>query len=120
MSRLYLDAPNDKGQSRRQALNKVLEQTGVMPPELESEVEPEFWDEPIFNQFFEIFQRGQEFYQTVYYYQIVNELELDGEDLTILRYLWNTANEHLTEKDAKKRSKDNRKSGGKKPPRHRK
>jgi hypothetical protein len=97
-----LDTPDEKtGVSKRKKLEKVYEQSGVLPPELADEVRPEFWDEPIFNMFFEIFQRGQEFYQTIYYYQQVMDLELDGEDLTILLLLWNTASKYLSEKDKK-------------------
>jgi len=110
--------PNDKGVSSRQLLNKVYDQTGILPPELADEVEPEFWDEPIFNTFFEIFQRGQEFYQTIYYFQEVMGMAFDGEDLTVLLTLWNKANKYLTNKDAKKRNKQNGKSGGAKPSKH--
>ena len=100
--------PNDKGVSKRQSLSKVFEQKGIMPPELEEEVLPEFWDEPIFNQFFEMFQRDKEFYQTLYYYQKINEMVFDGEDLTILLVLWNKANKFLADKDVHKRAKNNK------------
>lgn len=78
-----------------------------MPRELEEEIHPEFWDEPIFNQFFEIYQKGQEFYQTIYYYQEVMGFEFNGEELSVLLILWNHANHILSEKEKKKSVKKN-------------
>lgn len=123
ISKLELDAPNDKGVSKRQQLMQVYKQTGTMPVELDEEVKPDFWDEPIFNMFFEIFQRDKEFYQTLYYYQKIYDLKLDGEDISILRTLWDHANKYLHDKDRKKQAKNNNaskpKPHPKKPVRHR-
>jgi len=106
---LSLDTPHEKsGVSKRQQLEKVYEQSGVLPPELADEVKPEFWDEPLFNMFFEMFQRGQEFYQSVYYYQQIMGFEFDGEDLTVLNILWNAANTYLSDKDKKKSSQSDK------------
>lgn len=107
---MILDTPNEKGVSLRTQLEKVVRESGgkVVPPELENEVEPESSDEPIYNLFFEIYQRGQEFYQTLFYYQQIMNMDLDGEDITVLLVLWNTVNQYLMDKD-KKKSKKNEK-----------
>lgn len=97
--------PDEKGISKRQHYNKVLEQSGVLVPELADEVKPEFHDEPLFNTFFEIFQKDQEFYQVIYYYQKVMGMEFDGEDLRILLVLWKTASKFISDKEQKKRNK---------------
>jgi hypothetical protein len=107
---LDLDTPDDKGISKRQRLNKVYEQSGELPKELEGEVKPEFWDESIFSIFFDIFQKGEEFYRTLYYYQKIYHIELDGEDTSILFTLWNHANKYLSDRENKTREKLDRKN----------
>lgn len=112
---MELDAPDEKGFTPRQRLQKVYEQSGVMPKELEEEVKPEFWDEPIFDTFFEIYQRDKEFYQSIYYYQKVMGFEFDGEDITLLFLMWNTAQKYLSDKDNKKRQREQNKPKKKNP-----
>lgn len=73
-----------------------------MPKELEEEVLPNMYDYPIFDMFFEIYQRGKDFFQTIYYYQMVNEMELDGEDLSLLLKMWREAEAYYYKKDKKK------------------
>lgn len=87
-----------------------MAKSGDIPPELENEVQPEFWDEPIFDTFWELFQRDKEFYQTIYYYQKVIGIVFDGEDLSTLLILWNTAQKFLSDKENKKRNKERNKS----------
>lgn len=84
---------------------QVYKQSGTLPQELQDEVLPEFWDEPIFDIFFEIYNREAEFFQTIYYYQQVMNLELAGDDLAVLFSLWKSAGNFLRKKDEKKRNK---------------
>lgn len=97
-----MDSPDDKGISKRKKLEQVYKQTGKLPQELAEEVKPEFNDEPLYNIFFELFQRNQEFYQTIFYYQQIMGFEFDGEDLSLLLVMWNTATTYLSDKDKRK------------------
>lgn len=99
--------------SKRQHLNQVFKTTGTLPTELEEEVKPDFENEPLFNLFFELYQRGQNFYQTLYYYQQIFNFEFDGEETSMLLILWNTAEHFLNEKDKKRQSKGTKASNTK-------
>ena len=65
--------------------------------------------------FFEMYQRGKEFYQTIFYYQQIMKLEFDGEDTHLLYRMWSKAEEYFNEKDRKERDTKGNSKNGKKP-----
>lgn len=103
--------------TKRRRLEKVVRDSNgeIVPEELKNEIKPEFWDEPIFDVFFEIYQRGKEFYQTLYYYQKIMGFVFNGEETYILLTLWNHVNSYYDDRDKKKRSKNKQKPKSKNP-----
>lgn len=103
---MALDTPDEKGVSKRKKLEKVVKDSKgkVVPEELENETVPEPWDETLFYLFFDMYQRGKEFYQTVYYYEQVMDADFDGEDIALLFAMWKEADKYYFEQDQKKNS----------------
>jgi hypothetical protein len=94
---------------KRKVLEKVVKDTNgkTIPPELENEIQPEYYDEILFHIFFEIYKRGNNFFQTIHYYQAVMGIDFDGEDISLLLKMWNKADEYFYQKDLKKANKNN-------------
>jgi len=83
-----------------------------MPRELLEEVKPDANDEIVFATFFEIYQQEGNFYTILDAYCRIWELTLDGEDISLLRQLWTTADKFYAQKRRDQQEKA-KKSGGK-------
>lgn len=80
-------------------------ESGKTPAPLRDEIKLIPDDMPIFTMFFEMYQNGKEFYQTIFYYQQVIGVEFDGEDLTLLLSMWQCADKYVRDKENKKLTK---------------
>lgn len=104
---LDLDYKDSKGVSKRSRLEQVELQTGHRPEELElkSPHGPLFY---LYQIFWDCWERDAPFWQTIYYYQTIMDMEFTGEELAVLRSLFATASSWLADKERKSVKKDNK------------
>ena len=96
---LRLDFKDADGISERSKLNQVWKTLGIKPDALIDPIVPSA-GEYLFKVFWELWDKTIGIsWQSIYYYQLVNDIELTGEDLHVLRRMSNIAQTWVAKKE---------------------